>query len=203
MPKRLSKTQKETLVFTIFDLKLLNFGEFEFVSGITSPMYMNLRNLLSYPKFLRYVAECYGQLSEDIVFDQLGAVPYGALAATSALSLQLEKPWLCVRKEPKKHGMGKNIIGDFKKGERVLVIDDVVTTGGSKVESAKLFEKEGLIVEDFLVIFDYEKGAPKLLGKQGYKLHSMLTIKEAITILANARKISSETQNNVFSFLEK
>lgn len=198
----LSQSQKEKLVLSIYNCGLLNFGEFELVSGITSPMYMNLRNLLSHPVALKYVAKCYAQMAQDIDYSQYGAVPYGAIAITSALSLETDTPWLCARKEPKKHGMGKNIIGDFTAGQKILVIDDVVTTGGSKIESAEIFRNEQLIVTDFLVIFDYEKGAAPLLKNAGYTLYAMLTIREALQILRDAGKVDQETHVKVLTFLE-
>lgn len=198
----LSTDQKKQLALGIYDNGLLNFGEFTFKSGIKSPMYMNLRNLLSYPKFLKDVAKMYATVCEDLEFDRLGAIPYGAISMTGALSLELDVPWICARKESKDYGMAKDLIGDFNEGETVLMIDDLVTNGESKVESLVSFQDSGLVIKDFVVMLDYDRGATTLLSDQGYNLHRMMTVREAVDIINDEGKMKSEMHKKVVAFLE-
>lgn len=198
----LSTEQKKQLALGIYENGLLNFGEFTFKSGIKSPMYMNLRNLLSYPKFLKEVAKMYATVCDDLEFDRLGAIPYGAISMTGALSLELEVPWICARKESKEYGMAKDLIGDFEDGEVVLMIDDLVTNGESKVESLVSFQDSGLVIKDFVVMLDYDRGAKALLAEKGYNLHSMMTVREAVDIINNEGKIKPEMYEKVITFLE-
>lgn len=197
----LTKEQKKIVALGIYENGLLNFGEFTFKSGIKSPMYMNLRNLLSYPKFLKEVAKLYAVMIDDLEFDQIGGIPYGAIAMASALSYQLDMPWICARKESKDYGMAKDLIGDFEKGQTVLVVDDLVTNGDSKIESLVSFEGNGLLVKDFAVILDYDRGAKQKLAKAGYNLHAMMTSREAVDIIYESGHIDSGMHQKCVEFL--
>jgi uridine monophosphate synthetase len=199
----LTKEQKRQVALGIYENGLLNFGEFTFKSGIKSPMYMNLRNLLSYPKFLKEVAALYAVMVEDLEFDQIGGIPYGAIAMASALSFELDVPWICARKESKEYGMAKDLIGDFEQGQTVLVVDDLVTNGDSKVESLVSFEGNGLKVTDFAVILDYDRGAKEKLAEKGYSLHAMMTSREAVDIIHEEGHIDDEMHRRCVEFLNK
>jgi orotate phosphoribosyltransferase len=197
-----SDETKKKIALGIVEHGLFNFGEFTFKSGIKSPMYMNLRNLLSYPEFLKDVAKAYAELIDGVEYDRLGAIPYGAISMASALSLKLNTPWLCARKESKEYGMGKDLIGDFEEGETVLIIDDLVTNGDSKVESLGSFTGNGLSVKDFAVMLDYDRGATEMLAEKGFNLHRMMTVREAVDIIHNEGKIDDEMYQKCVAFLD-
>ncbi len=196
-----SQETKKKIALGIVEYGLFNFGEFTFKSGIKSPMYMNLRNLLSYPEFLKEIAKAYAELISDLRFDRLGAIPYGAISMTGALSLELNMPWICARKESKEYGMGKDLIGDFKEGEIVLMVDDLVTNGDSKVESLGSFTGNGLVVKDFAVMLDYDRGATEMLAEKGFNLHRMMTVKEAVDIIHEEGKIDDSMYTKCIEFL--
>lgn len=199
---QISEETKQKIALGIVENGLFNFGEFTFKSGIQSPMYMNLRNLLSYPEFLRdVVAKAYAELVSDLEFDRLGAIPYGAISMTGALSLELGVPWICARKESKDYGMAKDLIGDFNDGETVLMIDDLVTNGDSKIESLGSFTENNLTVTDFAVMLDYGRGATEMLKSKGFILHRMMTVREAVDIIHDAKKIDDEMYERCVAFL--
>ncbi len=195
-----SDTKKE-IALGIFEAGLLNFGDFTFKSGIKSPMYMNLRNLGSHPKFLKKVSKAIGEIVEDLNYDIIAGIPYGAIPLMMGVSLELDRPVIFPRKESKEYGMAKDIIGDFEAGQRVVVVDDLVTTGDSKIESMVPFDEAGLKVEDFVVILDYDRGATDLLAQSGYALHSIMTTAEAVDIIAAESLIDEAMHERAKAFL--
>ncbi len=192
---------KKEIALGIYSAGLLNFGDFTFKSGIKSPMYMNLRNLGSHPKFLKTVSKAVGEIVEELQYDLLAGIPYGAIPLMMGVSLELEKSVIFPRKESKEYGMAKDIIGDFEAGQRVVVVDDLVTTGDSKIESMVPFDEAGLKVQDFVVILDYDRGASELLSQSGYTLHSVMTVAEAVDIIAAESLIDEDMHARAKEFL--
>ena len=90
--------------------------------------------------------------------DRIAGIPYAALPIGTAVSLASGVPLIYNRKESKRHGLGKNIEGLWQPGERVVIIEDVITTGGSIVSSVELFRASGLVVEDAVVLLDRQQG---------------------------------------------
>lgn len=181
----------------------VKFGSFKFKSGVTSPIYMDLRLFVSYPRFLREVVSIYSELLFPLKYDLLVGIPYAALPITSAISLAINKPWIFPRKEVKSYGTKKSIEGIYKKGDKVVLIDDVITKGDSKIESIKSLSKEGLVVTDCVVLINYQKGAKKLLKKHGVNLHYALTMKEIVNILQESDKINAKQYREVVRFLDQ
>ena len=105
------------------------------------------------------------------------------------------------RKEVKEHGTAKRIEGEFKEGDRVLVIDDIITDGASKIDAIEPLKEAGLVVTDVLVILDREQGGGKLLEKAGYRLHSLGTLSEVLDALVAAGKVEPEMQAKVAEFI--
>ena len=122
---------KKQLVNDFFDIEVVKIGEFELKSGIISPVYIDLRTIISYPYVLQEVAE---QLKSNLdldSFDCICGVPYTGLPIATALSLLTNKPMILRRKEAKNYGTKRTIEGEYEKGVRCLVVEDCVTTGGS------------------------------------------------------------------------
>lgn len=97
----------------------------------------------------------------------------------------------------------KTFEGEYKKGERVVLIDDMITTGGSKIEAVRPLIEAGLIIKDIVVLFDREQGGAKFLKEKGFRLHFAFTLKEWLKILYKKRKISKEKYKEVLDWLEK
>src|SRR5436190_15879305 len=91
--------QKKELAFDLHSIGALKFGEFTFKSGIVSPMYMDLRLFVSYPKVLKKIAKAYAELIRPLKYDRLAGIAYAALPIAGAVSLELEHPWIYMRKE--------------------------------------------------------------------------------------------------------
>src|SRR5665213_2594038 len=121
-----TEDQKRELALDLHSIGALKFGEFTFKSGIVSPMYLDLRLFISYPKIMKKVAKLYAEQLKSLQYDRLAGVAYAALPIAGAISLELEQPWIFMRKEglAKGYGMQKSLEGEFKKGETVVMIED-------------------------------------------------------------------------------
>ncbi len=186
---------------SIFDAGCLKFGEFILKSGITSPVYVDFRILVSKPALLRQIGQQLAEQAKQIGCDRLAAIPYAGIPIGVATSLASSIPLIYTRKEVKHYGTGRLIEGDFQAGETVIVVDDVVTDGASKIEAIKPLEEAGLIVKDVLVILDREQGGARVLERQGYKLHSLGTLSQAMETLATKQLIDEETCRRVEEFI--
>jgi len=133
---------------------------------------------------------------------RLAAIPYAALPIGTAVALELNLPLIYPRREVKTHGTARQIEGEFQPGDRALVLDDLITTGGSKLEAIRPLEAAGLEVRDVVVLIDREQGGREELEAAGYRLHAVLRLGEMLDRLAEAGRISQEQRDEVVAFLK-
>lgn len=192
----------EKFILDLEKIGAIKFGNFTLKSGLQSPFYFDLRDMISCPEILDGIAELLAEKIKDMDFDILTGIPYTALPIASLVSAKLGKPLIYMRKEEKAYGTGNNVIGKFEKGDKCLVIDDLITTGASKIETAEKYEKEGVVVKDFMVVIDRSANGTEELAKDGYKLHSLISLPEILQILRNKKLISSEKIMEINKFTE-
>lgn len=157
---------KEKLMLELFKIQAIKFGNFKLKSGLMLPVYIDLRVLVSYPKVLKAVAKVYSLILKKISFDRLVAVPYTAIPIARAISLVINKPLIYTRKEIKTYGIKRPVEGEYKKNEKVVLIDDMITTGGSKLEVVSLLNDLKLKIKDVVVLVDREQGGKEELSKK-------------------------------------
>jgi len=207
LPRPARSSPKAELALALADIGAVQFGEFTLTSGLKSPIYIDLRLLVSHPDVLRQVAHAYAGLLRGLVDRdpapavRLAAIPYAALPIGTAVGLELGMPLIYPRREVKAHGTGRQIEGKFQPGDRVILLDDLITTGGSKVEAIRPLEAAGLVVRDVVVLIDREQGGREELEAAGYRLHAVLRLTEMLDRLVEAGRIRSSQREEVISFL--
>ena len=128
------------------------------------------------------IADAYIKLTQNLEFNRIAAIPVAAIPIATAISLKTGIPFIYPRIVPKDHGSGNRIEGSFKKGERVLLIDDLITTAKSKLQAIEILHEEGLIVGDLIVLIERDKRGGKELAKQNIRVHSYADISELLAI---------------------
>ena len=198
-------TDKDSLTSDLADSLLeascIKFGEFTLKSGLKSPIYIDLRQIITYPKLLEKVGAAYLSLLKELKFNRIAGLPYAAIPIATAISLQGGYPMIYPRKEVKEYGTRAEIEGEYHPGETVVVIDDLATTGGSKFEAIEKLTAVGLKVRDVVVLVDRQSGAKESLAAAGFRLHAVLTITELLDHWEKTGKVGKEKIEATRTFL--
>ncbi|CAF0804929.1 unnamed protein product [Adineta steineri] len=195
----------EDLVVKLFDIEAFKFGSFKLKSGIQSPIYIDLRVIISYPDILRSVAVHMNEILQrsNVTYDSICGVPYTALPIASIICVDYKKPMLIRRKETKNYGTKKLIEGKFNQNDRCLIIEDIVTSGSSVIETADSLRAEGIQVTDAIVFFDRQQNGDNNLKGKNIRLLRVLTITQVLEYLVKNKRITQEASNDVQEFIRQ
>jgi orotate phosphoribosyltransferase len=195
--------------FTTFLFKndIIKFGDFTLASGKKSSYYVDLRLVPSYPhEFRKMVKYLENEIMQDIgleKFDSIVSVPTGGLVIASALAIETVKPLIYVRSKPKDYGTSKSVEGKIHDNMKVVMIDDVATTGGSVVNAVKSLKEVNVAINDAYVIVNRMEGANEALEELGVKMHSVLDILQITEILHEQNLIDQEILDKVKKQINK
>lgn len=180
---------------------IIRFGDFTLASGKKSSYYVDLRTVPSFPhQFRRMIKHLQNMIADEIGldnFDAIASVPTGGLVIASALAIETVKPLVYVRSQAKSYGTGKLVEGIVKDGMKILVVDDVATTGGSVINGITELRKSGATISDAYVIVNRLEGAQESLQKENVKLHHILDILGVAETLNKSKLIDESILDRV------
>ncbi|EDW16037.1 uridine 5'-monophosphate synthase [Drosophila mojavensis] len=198
-----SEDQMKALALKLFEINAFKFGDFKMKVGVNSPVYFDLRVIVSYPDVMQTVSDLLvAQIKElKLSSKHVCGVPYTALPLATIVSLQQQTPMLVRRKEAKAYGTKKLIEGIFQAGDTCLIVEDVVTSGSSILETVRDLQSEGIVVTDAVVVVDREQGGAANVAKHGVRMHSLFTLSYLLNTLHEEGRIERSTVDAVAKYI--
>lgn len=194
--------QKEEFLLKAYNLGIIKFGNFILKSGISSPFYIDLRPLASSPQLLKILSNFLLKLEINSDFNLICGVPYAALPIATVMSILSNIPLIIKRKENKGYGTKRILEGVFYNNQTCLLVEDVITTGKSLIETISVIENEGLIVKNIVVVLDRQQRGIIELENKGYKVKTLFTIHEVINILFKNKILPLYQKIEIENFLK-
>jgi orotate phosphoribosyltransferase len=170
--------EKDKLIQMLKECNAIQFGRFVLTSGAISDYYVDIKKASTNPKILKKVAESMEKFTEG--YELIAGMELGAVPILVALSLQTNIPFVIIRKEKRKHGKINQIVGNKIEDKRVLIIEDVTTSGSSVIKAIQLILENHGIVDEVVVLVDRESGAEEKLKKINVNLLPILSISEIL-----------------------
>jgi uridine monophosphate synthetase len=192
---------KRQIIERLFDIQAVQFGSFRLKSGLISPIYIDLRKVVSYPDVLRAVCTQLSHLTAEFTFDCLCGVPYAALAFASGVALEQRIPMIVKRKERKEYGNRQMVEGVFKQGDTCVIVEDTVTSGSSIWETVEVLREEGLVTKDAIAIIDRQQGGIENLAAKGINTKVLFTLPEVLYNLHQSQKIEDKIYHQCLEYL--
>ena len=201
------QNKKAEMAKILIKIDALKFGVFKLTSGKASPYYVDLRVVPSFPDAFTQICDFYAeQIASQIGlknFDRIAGIPLAGIPFASQIAYNLKKPFLYVRKGIRLHGRQRRVEGILVSGNRVLLLDDLVTTGLTLNKAAEAIRAEGGVVKEAVAFLDREEGGKEKLAKNGITLHALLKISEVTNTLSEIGAIDEESLKTIRKQIKK
>ena len=201
------ETMKTELCRVLHKIDALKFGTFKLASGKISPYYIDLRIVPSFPDAFRKICDLYTELIDTTVgtenFDRIAGVPTAGMAFASVVAYNFKKPFLYTRPQVKTHGRERRVEGILMPGNRVLIVDDLITTGKSLIQAVTAVRAEGGIVDEAVALVNREEGGKEKLSNRNVTLHYLLDASEAADKLYEIGAITDEQLKTIRKQVKK
>jgi orotate phosphoribosyltransferase len=199
--------KKAEMASILMKIDSLKFGVFKLTSGKASPYYVDLRVVPSFPDAFTRICDFYAQAITSQIglktFDRIAGVPIAGIPFASQIAYNLKKPFLYIRKGLRRHGRQRRVEGILVSGDRVLLVDDLVTTGLTLRKAAESVRAEGGVVEKAVAFMDREEGGREKLAKNGIQLTTLLKISEVAKVLYGVGSLDEESFKTIMKQVEK
>ena len=182
---------KEILIRELYKNKCIEFGSFKLKNGDISPIYINLKNIISFPFLLKMILSGMSEKIKYTDYDRLFGIPYGGIPVASCLAYMENKPFIMIRKEVKQHGLKKKIEGEYNEGDNIVLIEDTVTTGTSIDNYKKIIINLKLNIVKIVSICDRRV-------KANYSIDSLFTLNDVLVVLSEHKIISTELKRELY-----
>jgi orotate phosphoribosyltransferase len=184
----------------------LKIGDYILHSGKKSPYYVDLRQTISDPISMDWISNSLARIVINEIgeskTDKILGVPTAGVPFATIISQKLAKPMLYYRRERKEHGVRKKIEGDMQRNERIVMVDDLITTGQSVIDAANAARDQGGVVNELVVLLDREQGGKENLRAQSIEPHVLFNISEAFEWLREVKLIDEEHYNVIMEYME-
>jgi orotate phosphoribosyltransferase len=185
-------------------VKVNNEEPFKLASGAYSPIYINCRQVISHPPFMQLFTAAVNMIRarnglkiEAIAGGETAGIPFGAYVAQS-----MSLPFVYVRKAAKNYGIANLVEGGDVKGKRVMLIEDLITDGGSKLHFIEALRANGALVENVIVLFDRNQGGGEVLGREGCRLYSVADLNTTLRVAEEMKLLPEESLISVKEYLK-
>ena len=199
----LNQAERTELLTGLFRIGAFQTGEFTLKSGEVSPFYIDLRRLGADPRLMQLAGRAYASLLNDVDAVHIAGIPVAALPLAAAAALAARMSLIYPRLEKKAHGSGAAVEGLWKPGERTVMLDDLITTGGSKREAAAVLRKAGLIAENLVVLIERGTEGRRDMHRAGIRLKSWARIEDLADAGVRAGLLDSETASRVRNYARR
>jgi len=193
-------TRKKEVLTGMIRTECFRLGDFTLKSGKNSPFYIDMRRISSDASLLKRVASAYASLLGELKFDRIAGIPVAAMPFATALSLETGIPMIYPRMTMKAHGTGNRIEGAYQEGETVLLLDDLITTGKSKLEAIDILRDAGLKVQDLVVLLERGAQGRKDMSEAGIELHAYAQVEEFLGPCKDLGLIDDAEMNRLIQY---
>ena len=193
--------ERTELALALYSIGAIKFGAYKLKAGNIAPFFLDLRILVSHPRILRDASWEMAHLLSTLQFDRIAVIPYAGMPIGTALALEMDRPMIYPRREKRDYGAERAVEGEYHAGETVVLVDDLIITGESKLTAIETLRTAKLNVRDIVVLIDPEQGGAQMMLNHGYQLHSVFQVSELMRILHDAGKVTDSQYQEINAFL--